>query len=160
MEFLCTKFPTTGMMAAQRRIGKRNGSIYSSQKRAKWQSSACSYVCSSHFAPEDFAEKFVFAAAKKKQRQLIKDDIGFVTVTRFQRNLWEEEEEEEEEENWSIEIVVRFVIICIPTDKFSLSEKAISQFSIHRFTLPFFIDRKSTRLNSSHSFVSRMPSSA
>ena len=91
-------------------------------------------MCSCHFAPEDFAEKFAFATAKKKQRQLIKDDIGFVTVTRFQRNLWEEEEEE---------LVHRIRCqVCnhLYPYKFSLSEKAISQFSTHRFTLPFFID--------------------
>ena len=138
MEFLCPKFHITRMMAAQRRVGKRNGSIQSSQKRAKGQSSACSYVCSCHFAPEDFAETFVFATLKKKQRQLIKDDIWFVAVTRFQRNLWEEEEKLSHRSR-------RQVCNHLYPYKFSLSEKAISQFSIHRFTLPFFIDPSGAR---------------
>lgn len=62
-------------------------------KRAKWQPSAYSHVYTCHFAPEDFTEKIVFAVAKKKHRQLIKDDIEFAAVPRFQRNSWEEEEE-------------------------------------------------------------------
>ena len=98
-------------------------------------------MCSCHFAPEDFAEKFVFATAKKKQRQLIKDDIGFVNVTRFQRNLWEEEEEEE-----LVHRNRRQVCNHLYPYIFSLSEKAISQFSIHRLTLPFFKDPSGARL--------------
>jgi len=80
----------------------------------------------------------VFTTAKKKQRQLIKDDIGFVAVTRFQRNLWEEEEELSLRSR-------RQVCNHLYPYKFSLSGRAISQFSIYRFTLSFFIDPSGAR---------------
>lgn len=60
-------------------------------KRAKWEPTASSHVCSCHFAKEDFSEQFLFPGVKRR-RELKKDAVGVVPVPRFQKNAWEEEE--------------------------------------------------------------------
>ena len=50
------------------------------RKRAKWLPSKLSVVCSVHFKPEDFVNRFVELPDLKEglQRKLIEDDIGVV----------------------------------------------------------------------------------
>ena len=61
-------------------------------KRAKWEPTAASRVCSVHFSnSEDFEAQFSIPGVKRR-RELIKDEIGPIPVQRFHRNLWEEEE--------------------------------------------------------------------
>ena len=50
------------------------------RKRAKWLPSKLSVVCSVHFMPEDFINRFVALPELKEglQRKLIEDDIGVV----------------------------------------------------------------------------------
>ena len=48
------------------------------QKRAKWQPSKRSVICSVHFKPEDFERRFALSEAggKSMQRWLRKDEFG------------------------------------------------------------------------------------
>lgn len=51
-------------------------------KRKKWKPRKYSCVCSRHFAPEDYAQRFSFGLERGK-RQLIRDDVGIVPVPQF-----------------------------------------------------------------------------
>ena len=61
-------------------------------KRAKWEPTAYSRVCSVHFSnTEDFEAQFLIPGVKRR-RELIKDSIGPIPVPRFNSNSWEEED--------------------------------------------------------------------
>ena len=61
-------------------------------KRAKWEPTAASRVCSVHFSnSEDFDAQFSIPGVKRR-REFIKDEVGPIPVQRFHRNLWEDEE--------------------------------------------------------------------
>ena len=61
-------------------------------KRAKWEPSVSSAICSCHFSPEDFTKRLSFGNVKC-QRKLVKDELGVLPVPKFHRNTWGEEEE-------------------------------------------------------------------
>ena len=58
-------------------------------KRAKWEPSASSAICSCHFSPEDFTKRLSFGNGKC-QRKLVKDELGVLPVPKFHRNTWGE----------------------------------------------------------------------
>ena len=52
------------------------------------------------------------------------------------------------------------VVICLPFFCWYIVHNQMCDFSMSTWVLLFLLDRKSTRLNSSHESISRMPSSA
>lgn len=71
-------FPDDGRGEARKR--RRKWIDFVKAKRAKWEPTINSRICSAHFNPEDFERRFSSLPGIDNRRILIKDDIGIVPI--------------------------------------------------------------------------------
>ena len=83
-------------------------------KRAKWEPTKNSAICSAHFAPEDFCRRFSSIPGQSQLYvpRLNRDEIGIVPSPRFHKPSTESQPESRRSRKKASEIDILCIVIC------------------------------------------------